>query len=185
MTCMGIIGFKKSCFRCVQPSLWSYESNENVIILIYSHRKGGALLIGYGLLYGTLRYYIQSFRRMLCMSKTDRIADQQTSSGSAKTYQSETSWQYYRTNVQHTHQLPPKSTIFLYFWAIIHQIMKNSLRVLKYSKNWCPWESHTSSNEPVQVPVFMKTGASAGAGELELVWITHGHWFLLLSHDLI
>ena len=55
MICMDIIDLNKSCLGWVQPNLSRYNSNGHIIISIFNHRKLGALLIGYGLVIGTLR----------------------------------------------------------------------------------------------------------------------------------
>ena len=58
-----------------------------------------------------------------------------------------------------------------------------------YSKNPCPWEIHEISNEAgkgvIHHLAFSLIRDHAFAAELEILWISHGHGFLLLSHDLI
>ena len=58
----------------------------------------------------------------------------------------------------------------------------------QYGNNRCQWEidAHKlqqASTSLRKVTGQVKTGDSAA--KLELAWIAHKHWFLLLSHDLI
>ena len=55
-----------------------------------------------------------------------------------------------------------------------------------YSKNPCPWEIGTILNEAGKCVIRHGLVMDhAFAAELKIVPISHGHGFLLLSHDLI